>query len=402
MTFEQLEQIKSAIEAFPKAKFVSLLEGNKICVQNTETDQIFEVEYEEMEGCGYKFKGSKALSKKKKKAKNPKAQKIEEFKENCETLRSSLQGIFAEENFEEAVEKLKATIRDLPVVDAASIEQEIAIIQEENEDKQYSEFIRNNFSAQLEAYYKEEKEFKDSLNLFDADDEINTNEILDRGQISESLKAADEVYNKFKSDAKIFENVKIQIAKTLGGQDEAEKFLESIDFTKNIKVGVTKNLLAVKQMNENIDIRKAAVELVSIFENNMLPIGGAPMPAIYNLAQDNKYTPKFLRFKMGVFSVNDVRTMINEVNETFSRLGDYTEEDMMFLSDVKMKLEYMFNSQQLNDHLLVEIIEEFNKRFAADRAADYDDAGKQLAWKNRDQQKVGNAQGIEVSSAPEV
>lgn len=400
MTFEQLEQIKSAVEAFPKTKFVSLLEDGKICIQNTETEQMFEVEYEEGE-CGmvFKTKGKKALTEKKKKAKKGQ-KKLEEFKENCDVLQSSLKNIFAEENLDNAVDALKETIRSLPAVDAAAINEEVTAIVENNDSDKYVTSLVKNFGKKMQEYYKEESEFKKAINLFDENDDLIEGEILERGEILDMLKQTDEAYEKFSGDAAIFDKVKKEALMILGNEKLASKFFESIDFSKNIKVGVTKTLVTLKQMNEDIDIKDASSKLVSLFENNMLPIGGAPMPAIYNLAKDNKYTPKFLRFKMGVFTLDDVRTMINEVNEVWTHLGDYNEEDMMFMSDIKMKLEYMFNSQQINDHLLAEIVESFNTRFAKDMQKDFDDATKQLAWKDRAQQRVGYKQGIEVSAGP--
>lgn len=400
MTFEQLEQIKSAVEAFPKTKFVSLLEDGKICIQNTETEQMFEVEYEEGE-CGmvFKTKGKKALTEKKKKAKKGQ-KKLEEFKENCDVLQSSLKNIFAEENLDNAVDALKETIRFLPAVDTAAINEEVTAIVENHDSDKYVASLVKNFGKKMQEYYKEESEFKKAINLFDENDDLIEGEILNRSEILEMLKQTDEAYEKFTADAAIFDKVKKEALEILGDEKIAAKFFESIDFSKNIKVGVTKTLVTLKQMNEDVDIKDASSRLVSLFENNMLPIGGAPMPAIYNLAKDNKYTPKFLRFKMGVFTLDDVRTMINEVNEVWTRLGDYNEEDLMFMSDIKMKLEYMFNSQQINDHLLAEIVESFNSRFANDMQKDFDDATKQLAWKDRAQQRVGYKQGIEVSAGP--
>lgn len=401
MTFEKLEQIKSAVEAFPRTKFVSILENNKICIQNTDTDQIFEVEYEEGKDCGLKFntKGKKALTAKKKKMVKGQ-EKINEFKENCELLRTSIKNIFAEENFQESVEALKNTIRVLPTVDIKAINEQVEDIVDSKKEKEYLPFIAEKFGEKLEAYFKEEAEFKNSLNLFDENNDLIEGEILERATIADFLKQTDEVYQKFQEDAKHFEEVKKQTAEILGSDELATKFFEGVDFSKNLRVGVTKTLVMMKQTNEAIDVKDASSKLIAILENNMLPIGGAPMPAIYNLAKDNKYTPKFLRFKMGIFSLDDVRTMINEVNEAWSRLGDYNEEDLMFMSDIKMKLEYMFNSQQLNDHLLAEIVESFNARFMKDSEKEYDDASKQLAWKDPAQMKQGNAQGIEVSAGP--
>lgn len=400
MTFEQLEKIKNAVEAFPKTRFVSMFEEGKICIQNTDTEQMFEIEYEESE-CGmvFKTKGKKALTEKKRKGKKGQ-KKIEEFKENCNLLANGIKGIFAEENFDDSIDTLKNIIRTLPVVDASAINEEVGVITKESAPEKYVASLVKNFGKKMQAYYKEENEFKKAINFFDDDNELIEGEILERAEIAEMLKQTDEAYEKFLADSAVFKKVQKDAIQILGSEKLVEKFFEGIDFSKNIKVGVTKTLVSLKQTDDTIDLKDASTKLVSLLENNMLPVGGAPMPAIYNLAKDNKYTPRFLRFKMGVFSLDDVRTMINEVNEVWSRLGDYDEEDMMFMSDTKMKLEYMYNSQQLNDHLIAEIVESFNQRFAKDSQSDFDDATKQLAWKDRAQQKVGHKQGIEVSAGP--
>ncbi len=390
MNFETIQKIKSAIEKFPGVNFYSILEGNKLLIENDNSKAIYEISYTETDnGIIFNTNESKQISEKVTK-KSP----IDAVNKNIERLHNSINGIFSEENLSKAINSLKETIRELPQVDNKIINEAIgATIQPEVKSVPQTKLTKM-FEKQLNAYSEEVMEFSKTQKLFDNDDEIIGGEYVEHSEMIKAISQMSEMHEKFKEDALTFADTKKKIVELFEDEKIASEFLNKVDFTQNIKVGITKSLVSLKQINENINITDLAPKLVGILENTMVPVGGAVSPVVYNLASDNKFRPRFFRFKMGIFTHEDVKTMINEVNDAFSKFGEYNEEEMMFLSNCKMQLEYMYNSQQINDHLIVEMIQEFNKRFAKDAKAEYDDAEKRLAWQNRDQQKQGNIQGV--------
>lgn len=394
MTFDQIQKIKSAIEAFDGVKFYSISEGNKLLIQNINTEAIYEIGYEECDDGSVKFDTKSAKQIQGKKKKRAKKTKVEEFKENCDALRGGIKNIFSEGAFEDAVEELKNIIRSLPPVDVEAINEEITPEEKEERGSEPHKFIKT-FEKQIEKYEEEVKEFERTFNMFDENDDVVEGDFIEKEEMKKSLQQMHEMHEKFKEDASKFNKVKEELKGVLETDENVDKFLSSLDLTNNLRVEVTKRLVPVVEANEKLNIRDASTKIIGIFEsNNMTPVGGSMAPVVYNLAADMKYRPKFFRFRMGIFTPEDVKTMINEVNDAFSRVGAYNDEEMMFLSNVKMQLEYMYNAQQINDHLLVEMVQEFNKRFAQDGSKEFNDAAQQLAWKNRDQQKTGNAQGM--------
>jgi hypothetical protein len=143
-----------------------------------------------------------------------------------------------------------------------------------------------------------------------------------------------------------------------------------------------------------MNIQETLPKVMQILENQYTGLAGTPAPMVYNLASDNKFkTPNFFKFKVGAYSQDDVKRMINEMDFYMSCIGDHDEESLHDISNSKMILEYMYHSGQINDHLLDEMIRTFNGKYAKDQSAEYNDPTKRLAWQNRDQMKEFNAQG---------
>jgi len=395
MNFETIQKIKNAVEAYANVKFFSIMEGNKLLIQNEKTDAIYEIGYTEADGVfSFNTKEAKQISEK-----NEIVTPLDEVKQNISNLSNGIKGIFAEENLDVAVANLKEIIRTLPMLDEKVLNEELDSQLKPAEEEPKSEFYKK-FETQMKKYEEEVKEFESTFKMFNEENDLIPGEFVENSEIKKSLQQMSEMHEAFKANATKYHDFKEEVSALFESSEIADEFFKKVDVTKNLKVGITKALVDLKQINENLNIKDLSTKLIGIFENALAPVDGAKAPVVYNLAADNKYRPRFFRFKMGIFSPEDVKMMMNEVNEAFSRVGDYNDEDMMFMSNCKMQLEYMYNSQQVNDHLIAEMITEFNKRFAKDHKAEYDDAEKQLSFKDREQQKQGNAQGMADYSAP--
>lgn len=388
MDFKQIQSIKDAVESYGDAK-VDVVLAEELILKNTKTEAMYKVKYsfnEEGE-ITIDTRGAEMIAEK-----VIQPSKVEEFKDNCNTLFESIKSVFDDGS----VDKLKIAIQELPNVNETDIMEEVAV----QEDKKASvEWIESVFGEKIKQYQEEENEFKNTLKLFNENNDLIEGEYRDISKIKNELEQISEEYEAYKEFALKFGGMKKQIAESFGDEEIANKFFEGLD-VGNHKVSITTNLVKLnKQYGDIVNVVEKSKEISGIFESMLNASGdgaveGAPSPVVFNLAQDSKFRPKFFRFKMGMFTNEDVKTMMNEINFLMQCWGDINEEDLAILSNYKMMLDYMYNSGQINDHLIMEMIGSFNTKYAKDRSEEYNNGAMQLAWKNREQQKAGNAQGM--------
>jgi hypothetical protein len=78
--------------------------------------------------------------------------------------------------------------------------------------------------------------------------------------------------------------------------------------------------------------------------------------------------PKFLKPNLGTFNHGDLIDLAGEVNSAYGVLyPNLNPEKLGILQDVKSKIEYMVNTQQISDHMIQEAISEFNKAFSGNK-----------------------------------
>jgi len=400
MEFEKIQNIKSAVESFNNAKLYSMCDDATLFIQNKKTDAIYKIGFQESEEGKILLNtvNAQILSEKNK---EEIVRPVDQFKQNCDIIAESIKNVFSE-NYEDAIVRLKDVIHTVPPVSEESIMEDIKKIEEENKENELTfEWIKEAFTDKIAKYEEEEKEFRKTFNLFDEEDDLISGEFPSMEDIKIGLKAMSENYEEFKSIASNFGEFKNQIHKVLKNESLVDMLLEGFDMTSDPKVHITKKLVRFNHEHKaGLDIVDSTKKLVGIFENNTTsPIEGAKSPVVFNMAADNKFQPKFFRFKMGIFTNEDVRVMMEEINFFITSYEALNEDDQLYLYGVKHQLEYMYHSGQINDHLIMEMIKDFNKKYAKDLSADYQDAAKQLAWKTKEQMKEGNAQGIAIGGA---
>lgn len=396
MDFKQIQKIKQNVEAYNNTAFYSILENNSLLVKNVNTDAIYKIAFnEDKEVITLDTTAAEKVVEGKKIEKNS----VNQFKENCERVANGIKGIFSED-FETAIDNLRSIIHEIPAVDESAIVEDIKAM-EQKEEEEATSWINKVFCEKMNKYQEEEKEFKKLFNLFDENDEIVKGQFVSLESIKQGLKEMSEAYEQYKEIALSFGDLKKQVKEVFETDELTDKFFEGFSMDKDPRVSVTKKLVQFNnELKTDFDIVGTTKKLVSIFENNpTAPIGGAKTPFTYNLSMDNKFTPKFFRFKMGIFSPEDIKTMLEEINFFVSSYDALEEESQLELYGMKMQLEYMYHSGDINDHLIMEMLKDFNAKYAKDKSDDYNNSAEQLAWKSRAQQKEGNAQGFAIGGA---
>lgn len=403
MDIQKALKIKDMLELFPRTKVDVILEDN-ILISNTRTEATYKISYTHDDIVGPIIDTTNAETIVEKKIKPT---KLQHFKEHCNILMNSISKVF-----EGDVSFLKKAIHTLPNVNLSYIMEEIynnsnsldAATSQHQQTKLYKLFIDkiNKYNA-----YKEELE--QMFNLFDENDDLIPNQYVHISYIKEALEYLSEQYEYYLNNANIFNNFFEKINDIFKSEEITHKFLENFDYD-NVVASITKQLVAInKQYNESIEIVENSKKIYKIFEEcDITPIiktsgdgvvNGAPSPTIFNLASDNKFRPKFFKFKMGLFTPEDVKTMLNEINFIIQNAyADLTPEDLELLSSYKKNLNYMYHTGQINDHVIMTMINAFNLRYAQDQSGAYNDPSQQLDWKSREQQSSELIKGFANSA----
>jgi hypothetical protein len=386
MDITKVNAIRQAVEMFPKTKFVAALDDSKILIEHADSKSQYVVSVTISEDA-YIFDSEKAEC-----IAEPKSAE-KEFQQNCKSLSESIRNIFKSDKLEESVKQLRQTIQTLPYVEADKL-----FKQTSEEKKAASEFnpeLEKLFGAKLNKYNEERQNFETIFSIFEQDGTIRKGQFIDLTTLKTALLYQSKAYNNFLEGAKQFSSIKQSLQEVLTKPELVDKFFEGFEVKKDVKTSVTAKLVKIShEMNEDLNIKELVPKVSAILENQYVGIAGKPAPVVYNLATDNKFkVPQFFKFQMGVYSPNDVKAMINEMDFYISCYGELNEESMKDLYESKMILEYMYHSNQINDHIIDEMIRTFNKKYAKDNSTAYNDPTKRLAWANREEQKVGSKVG---------
>ena len=376
MSYDKVVTIKNEIEKFKDAKFYSLVSEDTVIIRNAKTNALYEVPYEETEN-GYLFKGEQALM-----VEEKQPSKLDEFKQNSETLKKAINAIFTEEiDYDVAIHILDQVIQDLPVVDPALFNT--------SAKEEVTETYEGILAEKVNEYKKVEKEYNQSSVIFDEED----NMIEKTFGCSATIEIEKELESELKEYAESIEAFK-ELKKSLSEKlqkPELEKYiLENILEQENIKMAIPKVLVQAKQViSEEFNAVDATRTIISIFED-LTP--ALKMDKIYNFAQNNRERPQFLKFRMGVFTVEDAMTLYEELDQVLTKLGELDDEEMMYVANQKAIVEYMMRTRRISDRVMVEVIESFNKKFN-NKEAEEAYVQSEYGWKDREEAKMGNITG---------
>lgn len=378
MSYQKITAIKKEIESFKNAELISLAEDSKVAVRNTSTNAIYVIPYSEEDG-NYVFDCENA------EIVNEKDESSEElFAKNSQVLQDKIGAIFAEsENLENAIAELRDTVRELPQVDPAQFGQTAELVQE-----QESPIL----PEKMAQYAEIEREFMNSFNMFDE----SGDPVQSKVSVTHFKKLYKEVkseWNDFIEAIGVYHEFKVKLLEEIEDERIVEALLDNISLDEKINITVPKALVVAKNtIDEDLNIIETSKKVIglwnSVFED-VTPTSKSDK--IYNYAQNDRERPKFLKFRMGVFTVEDVMVLIEELDRAMSAVGELNDEELMFISNQKYICEYMVRTRKVSDRMMKKVITEFNERFSAKNDDLY--VQSQFGFKDRDEQKMGNITG---------
>lgn len=390
-------------------EFISLVNENSVLVGSNKNATIWEIPYTESNE-GFIFDGTKA--EKVKQNKRP----IDPVIVHTNRLRKGINNLFTDNNYDESIGVLKATIRTLPYVEE---EDKIACqeVMADGKTKCTGTVVagvcsnpncpgrsnnkpvieKNEVNAVTTGAEKMEEMFTDyskATFLFGESGEINANGAITPFTIAAKSNLIAETDN-FLRKVSQYKNIKKQISEQLEA-GVSNKIFNSLDWSENFDVALAKALTVAKVSDPSLNIlttRKMFKDTVSIFYGEEVDMSKAA-PWVYNLTTPNPTDDKtkipFLKFRTGAFTYESLKVISEELGKAFAS-KDLVAEELDKLANYRMIVEYMIQSKQINDHVLTAMVEDFNKTFVKSDS-EYQDSP--LGWRSRDEQLQGWVKGF--------
>lgn len=383
------------------AKFVSLADDGMAILSNPADGSAWEVPYGESEGC-VMFDGARATM-----VKRPARSKTDDFTKNVNRLRGAISGIFSDD-YKESIQRLRGVIATLPYTEANEAgEAEMC----EKHKKPLVDGKCQACEAEDKRKATEKKEpgdgtqgkIKDAMDsVHEAAEEFGASAVLFYGQsinrstvsMSAARKAARlvaEETERFSRFAKAYGAFRADVARSAGEATDA--ILEALNYSGDIEASAARAIAVAKaKLGDKVNAVEAARAVAAAARKHLVSEEQSPKdaaPFTYNFGHADSSRPKYLKFRTGDFTYEDVKTVSLELAAAMGS-KDLTAEELDRLGDYRVQVEYMLQSKQICDRVLASIIEDFNKTFIK---TDDDYNSSPLGWRNRGEQFSGWAKG---------
>lgn len=378
--YEKISSVKSEVESFKNARFFSMDGENACIVENTVNKALFSIPFEISES-GITFDGTQA-----KLVKEKTLTPIEEFSKNKQNLNATIKGIFEEGKLEESLASLKKLVHELPSVDPT-----VLVVPAPQKEEIYEGLLAD----KVNAFLAEKKNYENSLSLFDEEQNVVQDKIAIskfkkiEAEINEELEA----FKKAVTAYKLFEE---ELKEIVPDEKVREKLLKDVDLETDISVSVPRSLVVAKNtITEELNVLETSSKIIAAWKSNFFAENTTPELAnekLFNFAKKDQDRPKFLKFRMGIYTIEDAITLLEELDNAMSHyVGGLDDEELGFIANQKAMVEYMIRSRKISDRVMQQIVEEFNKKF---KFKEDDYSGSEEGFKSRDEMKTGNPQGF--------
>jgi hypothetical protein len=381
MNIQLVNKLKDSVNFFDDAEFVSLVSENQILVRNTSNGSEWLLSFAINEAGVVEYDGENA------ECITEAADDFSEetkYKKNVKSLMESITMIF--EDKEKGIEQLSGLIKTLPMTAKPEV------VTEEVAKTELKVFA--DYQAQVEEFNTIVEEFMANGKMFDEEGDVRYEKFFE----AEAFKKAYE--EKISKSEAFFENLVVykefcDEVKNSFDDEVAKIIIESIDFTtpkSKYKMLVSKNLVKFKQETQSeINVLDESTKAIELFENTLGQIESKSL-ITENEATDmtqSYYANRFTRFNVGLFKRQDLVKINEELTAAMTSFDIENPEDLAYINDLKMKIEYMERANQIDDELVCSILEDFNKKYAHDKAAWYRDDSRTGGFKSPNAQKVG-------------
>lgn len=353
--YDKVKLIKDKIEKFKDVSFYSLADNNSIIIENKKTSALYEIKYNE-ENEIYTFDTNNAVLLK------PKNKTLKEtFSEHALKLHNGVKQIFSEENFDNSVNNLKQLIKTLPNINYS----EEPIEYHKNNKKFKKKAIGNSLENKYQQMEEIKKEYFKNYIMFNENNDI-IEKVFEIDKLEKMYNESEKTYKIFVDNIEKFTKLNNELIAKYN-EDIAKEIIDSV-MKQELKVAIPKAAVKIKSsINEEFNIIDSTKEITTIIKNifeEQEP--SVSSSSVFNLAKSNIDMPKFLKFRVNLYSLEDLRQLVSELTLALSSIGSISPEEMHFINEKKMQAEYMLRTGLINDKLVQEIIDSFNERFAHD------------------------------------
>lgn len=397
-------------------EFVSFIDDKNVIIKNYIDNSIWQISFNESDN-GFVFDGTSA--KKLQAGKKP----IDPIKQHTEKLRKGISALFTDASYDETIGNLKSVIRSLPYIEETDVK-----IAKEGEkcsekladgkpcqgtinattnkcsnpncpsnSKNQPVIKKNEVNAVDQGNQKMEEMFSEysaATFLFKESGEINKLTAIASISPLDRMDLVTETDNILRK-MKLYADIKKVFSETVS-EKTADAIMKALDWSESLDTGLAKALTIVKTRDDSINILDAH----KAFKDAVVKVYGeeADMSKAacwtYNLttpnAKDDDKKAPFLKFRTGAYTYEALKIMSQELDRALGSIN-LIPEDLDFLGNYRMIIEYMLQSKQINDHVLTAMVEEFNKRFVK---SDDDYQNSPLGWRNRNEQFQGWIKGF--------
>lgn len=386
MKFELIQNIQDSVNSFENTDFYSLAEDKTVLIKNKNTEAVYAIKYEEEDGnLIFDTTGAEVIKEKKQ-------SQQEKFQTHVDDLKLTIGSLF-KEDFDGSVEKLKELVKNVPNIDPSSFTKE-------KPKGKYEEVIANlhpksRLVKSIQNYSEAEKQFESSFKLFEEEGNLVEKKVVDPRLTKKLYNEKQEIRKQFTESIDTIVKFHQEISDYYS-EDVAKVINGAIDITKP-KTSIPKVLvLAKNRADAELNIIEESETIKNIYESAfgdkqvsfMEGEKGYAVPVVYNRLQEK---PKFLKFREGVFSTEDLSVLEQELERALGRYGDLDEEEFKLINEMKTQVDYMQTIDQIDDQLVMNIITEFNKRFALGGTRDYKNPEMQRGWKSAGEPKSHDA-----------
>jgi hypothetical protein len=404
MNFKKIEAIKNSIEFFEDAEFYSMAAKDAVIVKNIENEVLWEVPFTVMEGVTV-FDGKKAKIV---------GEEIFDDESDEELIEEDVDAFYGENG------KLTDIAKEILMeeIDMNMLRDKILSYsfktKEKSSNYRFEEVtgtktekeskILSLFSESLSKYEKEKEIFMANGYMFNENDEIKKEFLVDpiylttlyEEKVRNTQKFFSFIENEYAKAMQIVEKVNEAFEDT---EIPSNELFEGIDFAQkdDVKNKVLKNLLLIKkkhnldfsinEMNKKVDgLLEELYPMLEGFDLNHEGKFSVGPSGFSQLASEDPRFPdrslKFLKVNFNAFNKEDIIKLMEELNYAIAKLSSIGDdpENYKMLFVMRNALDYMSRKDMIDDGVVVNIIKTFNDRYGKDQSANFNDAEKGLPF----------------------
>ena len=392
MNFKKLKEIKEAISTFDDTEFDSLLNESTVLVKNTKGN-LYSIPFQYNENGNIIFESEQAKMLEKSEENGEVEPTLRDvISEKVRNIKNSLKSFFESED-----DSIDASIisENLDYIKLARLDhlnkfkkdQSILNTQMVLESEEFStlsesekEIVRNfkeTFKEKTSNYNLIKNEFFENGKLFEASGKIKRNQFLNPIKVAELYKEKREIREELENQFSVIEEFYETIEKTLKiNQEKREIIFNGINLfnESEFKTELAKNLVILKKKTgSNIDISDLAKRINNAYNECFKDVENLDYSRlssyeemISTLTTDSNSEPntfKFLKFKMGVYSAQDLATLRTEFDQVIKNCYGMSREALMNIQDMRDKIDFMLKTGRIDDEQVGEIINGFNSSY---------------------------------------